>query len=332
VPVGWAPRLYRASDAAQVLSLYALAFRGLRRDEAYLSWKFSENPAGARVVVAERDGGEIFGLVGGLHVRAQAAGRAVLLSQAVDVMVDPGARRSLQRAGTFILLLARLIEAATGEDGAALMFGLPNQDSDRVTQEVFGWRNLHQVTRVVRCLTGAPAARGSWRTRRRYAVRPLQDFAPVDALWARCRGGLPFATIRDATYLAWRYDRCPHVRYHTYLAWDRWRARPAGLLVLRLGWEGGPLAAVVDWLVPRGDAEAGMVLLAQAEADAARAGLGEVAAWFPPGSPEQRWFLSHGYRAEPTRYPLPTRSYDPDLSLGWVARHWYYTMGDSDIF
>jgi hypothetical protein len=88
----------------------------------------------------------------------------------------------------------------------------------------------------------------------------------------------------------------------------------------------------VDWLVPRGEPEVGAVLLAQAEQDAARAGLAEVAAWFPPGSPEQHWFLAHGYRAEPTRYPLPSRVYAPDLSLDWVAQHWYYTMGDSDIF
>lgn len=331
-PVGWIPRLYRASDASQVLLLYTRAFRGLRRDEAYLRWKFGDNPAGARVVVAERAGGEIFGLVAALHARAEAAGQAILVSQVVDVMVDPGTRRSLQRTGSFILLLARLIDAATREDGAALMFGLPNQDSDRVTQEVFGWQNIHRVTRVVRPLVGAPIARGSWRTRRRYAVRPLEEFALVDALWARCRDTLPLATIRDATYLAWRYGRCPHVRYQAYLAWDRRRAAPAGLLVLRLGWEGQALAAIVDWLVPREEPEAGAALLARAEEAAAGAGLVEVAAWFPPGSPEQRWFLAQGYRAEATRYPLPTRTYAPQLPLAWVARHWYYTMGDSDIF
>ena len=115
-PVGWAPRPYRPGDEPRVLPLYALAFQGLRRDDAYLRWKFRENPAGARVMLAERADGEVFGLVAGLHTHAHAAGRPVRLSQAVDVMVDPGARRTLHRAGTFILLLARMIEAATVED------------------------------------------------------------------------------------------------------------------------------------------------------------------------------------------------------------------------
>src|SRR5262249_34091506 len=162
-----------------------------------------------RVIVAEDAAGQILGLVAGLHARGQADGRPVTVSQAVDVMVDPGARRGLRKAGMFVLLLAKLIEEATGTDGAALMFGLPNQDSDRVTQEVFGWKNLHQVIRVVRRLDGPGAVTPAWLARQRYRVRPLSDFAGVaDALWARCRGALPFGTIRDSRYLTWRYLRC----------------------------------------------------------------------------------------------------------------------------
>ncbi len=263
-PFGWTPRSYRPGDEAKILPLYALAFQGLHRSTDYWRWKFQENPAGARVIVAEDAGGQILGLVAGLHARAHAEGRPVTVSQAVDVMVAPGERRGLRKAGMFVLLLARLIEEATGADGAALMFGLPNQDSDRVTQEVFGWQNLHQVTRVARRLDGPGAIAPAWLARRRYRVRPVTDFGgAADALWTRCREHVPFATIRGAGYLTWRYLRCPYVAYHPYVAWDRWRDRPAGLAILRLGWEGQPLGAIVDWLVPRGEVGPAAVLLHQ---------------------------------------------------------------------
>lgn len=332
-PAGWAPRLYRPGDEAAILPLYPLAFQGLQRSEAYWDWKFRQNPEGSQIVVAEQRGEGIVGLIAALPARVHADGRPVVFSQVVDLMVDPRLRRGLRKAGMYITLMTTLIEEGAGPGRAALLYGFPNQDSDRVTQEVFGWEALHQVTRLVRRLDAPPRPPVGPLARSRYAVRPLERFDEVaDRLWDHCRPHLPLATIRDARYLTWRYLRCPHVRYLPYVAWDRWRDRPAGIAVLRMGWEGQPLCAIVDWLVPRGESTPASVLLAHAEAEARRAGMAEVAAWFPPESPERRWFLASGYTAEPTRYPLLAGAYAPDLSLDRVARHWYYTMGDSDIF
>lgn len=330
-PVGWAPRPYRPGDEQQILLLYPLAFQGLQRSEAYWQWKFHDNPAGQNVFVAEDAAGRIRGLIAGVPARAQAEGRPVIVSQVAEVMVDPGFRQGLRRGGVYVGLLAAVIGEATRR-GAGLIFGVPNQDSDRVVQALFGGRVIHQVTRVVRPVAGGQASPRAWLARSRYTVRPAPELGVAEPLWQRCRSNLPLATIRDAGYLTWRYLRCPHVRYHTYVAWDRWRDRPAGLSVLRMGWEDQPVCAIVDWLLPRGETAPAVALLAHAEAQARQAGLREVAAWFPPDSPEQRWILAQGYRREPTRYPMLTIIPGPELTTDWVARHWYYTMGDSDIF
>lgn len=331
-PAGWAPRLYREGDEAGILPLYPLAFQGLERSEAYWDWKFRQNPEGSQIVVAEDGAGRIVGQIAAVPARVHAEGREATFFQVVDLMVDPRLRRGLRKAGMYITMMATLIGEGTGPGRAALLYGFPNQDSDRVTQEVFGWANLHQVTRVVRRLAAEPRAPGRL-ARSRYAVHPLERFEGVaDRLWDRCGPHLPLATIRDARYLTWRYLRCPHVRYDPHMVWDRWRNRPAGLSVLRMGWEGQRLCAIVEWLVPRGESAPASVLLAHAEAEARRAGMAEIAAWFPPDSPEQRWFTAQGYTAEPTRYPLLAGAYAPDLSLDRVARHWYYTMGDTDVF
>ena len=347
-PAGWTPRLYRPGDERQILPLYPRAFQGLQRSDAYWQWKFHDNPAGQCVVVAEGPEGRVLGTLGGLPALVHAAGRTVIASQFVEAMVDPEIRHALRervpevvemyvagrrraRAGLFIALVDAVVEEVMTKRGAAFMFALPNQDSDGKHRRV-GGRFFDQVTRVVRPLGGVRASPAAWLARARYRVRPVQRFGPEsDWLWERCRPTFPLATVRDAEYLNWRYRDCPHVRYHPYLAWDRRRERPAGLVVLRMGWEGQPLCALVDWLVPRDDGGAAPALLACAEREARRAGMREVAAWFSPDSPEQQWFCRRGYRLEPTHYPMLVLA-GPELPLDWIARHWYYTMGDSDIF
>jgi len=329
---GWTARAYRPGDEAQLLPLYPLAFQGLQRSPAYWAWKFRENPAGDELIVVEEAGGAIVGLLAGLHARVHVAGRLATFSQATDIMVDPRLRRGLRRAGLYIGMVAAFMDAAQA-NGVALLFGLPNQDSDRVSQAVFGWQNLHQVTRVVRRVEGAERPAAGFLARLRYEVRPVERLdGGIEDLWERCCPALRLATVRDGRYLDWRYLRCPHVGYRVCVAWDRWRSRAAGLAVLRFGWEGQPLCGIVDWLVPRGESGAAAALLTYAIGEARRAGMAEVAAWFPPEGAEQHWFLARGFTAEPTRYPLVARALAPDLALDWVARHWYYTMGDSDIF
>src|SRR5713101_3715602 len=75
------------------------------------------------------------------------------------------------------------------------------------------------------------------------AVRPATGFGPeYDRLWARARSSYAMCVRRDAAYLEWKYERCPHRRY------ARWEARRGEDLVgfavsrhedyrgLRLGW------------------------------------------------------------------------------------------------
>jgi hypothetical protein len=274
----------------------------------------------------------VAGVAAGLLSRVHCQGRTEVFSQFCEVMVDPTLRRGLRRGATYRALLDAVIGEAL-RTGAALVFGLPNENSDRMVQALFRGRTLHQVSRVLRP-TGPASGLSptAWPSRLRYAVRPVADPALLDVLWERCRPEFPLTTIRDRAYLSWRYLRCPHTTYALLLAWDRRRGRPAGLSVLRMGWQGEPICAIVDWLVPRDEPAAGVALLAHTERAARRAGMREVTAWLPPDSPERQWFLARGYRVELTRYPLLTIIPDSSPPTAWVARHWYYTMGDSDIF
>jgi hypothetical protein len=310
------------------MALFRQVF-GRDLDLAYWRWKFTAAPRGTRAAVAVTPGGEVVGHVGGLSLRVQAEGRPLRATCIVDVMTAPEYRRSLRKSGVFATLLGLLIETGAGENGAALMYGVPHPVTFRIANRVFGWQAAFPLTRVVRPVSELPTGtrRGGWR----YTLRPVDRFGPwMDRLWAECRPSLPFATVRDAAFLNWRFVECPHIRYAPYMLWDRWRARARGVAVLRFEWEGQPIATVADWLVPRGDPAAAAALLRGVEAQALRRDVRELAAWLPPGSLEQRLFLDRGYRAEAADVPLTARLYTTRVEWGWLTRHWYFTMADSD--
>jgi hypothetical protein len=154
----------------------------------------------------------------------------------------------------------------------------------------------------------------------------------VDRLWQRCQRELPLAIIRDARYLNWRYADCPDVEYVKLLVADRWTGQAEGIAVLRLGFEGLPVAALVDWLVPARSQGLAEALLGQCHAIAMASGQSRIEAWFPEYATQFQFLKAHGYRSTPTQYEIVVEPFVPELSREWVQGHWYYTMGDSDIY
>jgi hypothetical protein len=164
-------------------------------------------------------------------------------------------------------------------------------------------------------------------------VEPIERFGiEADQLWERVESGLSVATIRNARYLNWRYVDCPDVQYTALAARRRFGAGLAGVAIVRLGVRDEPMACLVDWLVSPGDASVAEVLLDRCERLSRDAGMTQLQAWFPTSSWPHELLTARGYRCEPTLYHLVALTKIPDISLEWVNRHWYYTMGDSDIY
>lgn len=331
-PASWTIRLYRPGDEEQILSLFRRVF-GIKHSADYWVWKFGENPLGHQIVLGATPDETVIAHIAGVPLRVQLEGNPLVFTLVVDLMVDPGYRRSLRKVGVYQALLGTLIETSTGAGRAAVLYGIPIRSSNRLPQALFRWREAYEVTRLVRPLGPSTGGRLSRLARWRYEVRPVRDFGGwMDRFWQSCAPEFPLATVRDARYMNWRYIRCPHIAYHPYMLWDRWLRRPRGVAVLRLEWQGQPTGCLVDWLVPRGDVEAVRVLLAGMEEVVRQHGLQELSAWFPPDSPERRLFMASGYREEAMGSALIGNVYTTSLTWDWVARHWYFTMGDSDIF
>ncbi len=325
-------RPYRPGDEEGILKLFQYAY-GKERSLRHWRWKFCENPVGQQIMLAVTEAGEVVGQYAGLPVRAAEGGRLFLLSQAVDSMVDPRFRRGLQNPGLQITLVRRFFEEYMGPDKGAMAYGFPIPVYRGLLVRTGIGTVVRKVMQLKRELAKGEEAPGGRLASLRYQIEQVPRFPPaVDELCQRCQQELPLAIIRDSRYLNWRYADCPDVAYAKLLATDRWTGRVGGVAVLRLGLDGRPAAFLVDWLVPWRRRYLAEALLQYCHAVAAASGLSCIEAWFPENAPQFQFLQTRGYQPTPTTYELTVTVFHEELSPDWLQGHWYFTMGDSDIY
>ncbi len=325
-------RPYRPGDEQGILALFQRAY-GKERSLAHWRWKFCDNPAGRQIMLAVTEAGEVVGQYAAVPAWAAKDGGRFLLSQAVESMVDARFRRGLKKPGLQATLVKRFYVEYMGPDKGAMAYGFPIPVYSRYLVRTGVCTVLHRVVQLERELPVGASGRGERPASLRYRVEQVRRFPPaVDELWRRCQHELPLAIIRDARYLNWRYADCPDVAYVKLLAIERWTGRVAGLAVLRLGIEGRPAGLLVDWLVPQRRRGLAGALLRRCHALATESGQDRMEAWFPEYASQFELLKAHGYRPKPTQYEIVVEPFRPELSREWVQGHWYYTMGDTDIF
>ncbi|MGH2363006.1 MAG: hypothetical protein ACRDGM_20955, partial [bacterium] len=96
--------------------------------------------------------------------------------------------------------------------------------------------------------------------------------------------------------------------------------------------EGRTVALLVDCLVPDRGRSLTESLLHQCHYLAVASGQSRIEAWFPDYAPQFQFLKAHGYQPSPTQYEIVVEPFHQELSREWVQGHWYYTMGDSDIY
>jgi len=337
VPARWGDftlREYEVGDEAEILDSFNRIFGGVDvtfqpRTMEYWRWQFLENPSGSRILLALTDDGRVAGQFGAVIQRMRFDGRHALFSQGVDHMSDPAFRRSLKRGSLLAILgntIARL-HGGPGPDQDSLMWGAPVPAAWRVGKTFV----RYEIIRTQLKLTVAPvevrvaAASG-------VDVEEVTRF-PENVVDLFDRAAEPHGAIavRDKPQLDWRYTQRPARTYRIALA------RRAGELVGYAvyakgdfdGCEGEGL--VCDWLVPPRETAAAHALRAWLAGRARADGVERLTALFPDTVAEWHDFQAAGFRAAPTRYFIIGRQYVRGFDMFWLHRHWYYTLGDTDL-
>lgn len=326
----WIIRPYQPGDEGAILDLFRRVF-GVDRSLEHWRWKFQDNPFGLYVRVAETPSGELIGHYGTLPVLMKWGDRSLILTQIIDVMVDPQSRRGLKRPGLFAALSEYSIASIGSPGRASGGYGFPTPEHLRIGRRASGYISLHPVQTLVKDLNSGQG-KGGQRAWLLAAEELLRFGAELDCLWQRCQQGPSVGIIRDARYMNWRYVERPDVTYRLLAARRRLSGSLEGTAVLRLGWGDQPIACLVDWLVPAGAVGVAKVLLGHCESVARDAGMTQMQAWFPLYAWPHHFLFDHGYRPVPTIYHFIALSTSPEVSIEWAKERWYYTMGDSDIY
>lgn len=332
-------RPYRQGDEQAVLDLFNEVFAEddpnfHPRSLAQWRWEFLENPAGTQVVLGVERTGRVIAQYACLPARVNLRGQDVCAGQGIDSVVHRDYRRGLKREGAFLKVAKFYFDHYGVPEVNAFGYGFPNKKAYRIGTKLLGYAPIAApVTTIARNLFNfrddSEVGRCADATG---AIVELSRFdAESDALWARLEPELPMAIRRTAAYLNWRYVTIPGVRYRAFALLERDGSYRA-CWVVRPNWMGPPILALPELMVDPKDVGAIARALEHVVALARETGQPRVETWIPPISPVYDAILARGFKAEDSPFNLCLKIYDPALDAAWARAHWYYTIGDSDVF
>jgi hypothetical protein len=153
--------------------------------------------------------------------------------------------------------------------------------------------------------------------------------ASFDELWASLEPHRWVAVVKDASYLNWRYTRCPSINYGRVGAWRPGRLE--GMAVWRID-RSKRHGFLLELLARDDDAAILQQLLGEVRRRMAQEEVGLVSACFPPHSAAARTLRGAGFNAWASR--LRNMSLILTVDPDWVHRTvltsqpWQYSFGD----
>ncbi len=359
-PTGLVLREIVPGDIAGLMALARAAFE-VDWTDAFVDWKYFQNPAGAAVGACAVRAGRLVASFSHTPARLKLGAETTLAMQAVDAMVAPDYRRQ-----KLFAQLARQTYQRLDAAGTRLAYVFPAAAVRTPFVGQFGYTEVGAAPRFVKVIQGRMlgASLGrpgpkAWLDRLAAAAGRARASGPApapaglqisetdqfdarfDQLWQQVSGGLAIATIRDAAYLTWRYKQNP---LHDYVILTAMRAdQLAGYVVLAVQAH-QPVASVVEFMVDPLEAAAGHGLLVEAASRAREAGCAQLQCWMLPQHTRYvRWLEHAGFVYWPNRLlpgwlryatPLIVRSVGGP-GLGPAATqldNWFLSMGDHDYY
>ncbi|QDU68407.1 GNAT family N-acetyltransferase [Engelhardtia mirabilis] len=327
-------REYRAGDEEAILETFNRCFADVdpnftpRTIEEW-RWQYLENPSGWRIYLAITDDGRVMSQYAGVGLRVLLEGERAHFSQAVDSMTDPAFRRGLKKPGFFVLTSYPYAENYGGPapDKDPIQYGMPIPPAWRIGKVHCGYQMLRTETKLV-----VPADGGlTLESAAGVEVTETETWPDdLDELFARACEPFGAIGIRDRAHMQWRYRDRPGFRYEVALA--RANGQLVGLAVWRAGvFDRSDDGLICDWIVDPGRPDASAALIAWAAERTRAAGRERLVTLLPDTCPEWLPFQGRGFRARTSSYFMVIRRYTKRYDTRWVYKHWYYTLGDTDL-
>jgi NAD(P)-dependent dehydrogenase (short-subunit alcohol dehydrogenase family)/acyl carrier protein len=343
-------RRYRPGDKESAIDSFRSAFgeKAARTLATFFDWKYLQNPltpdTGPIVDVLECDG-RIVGMNGGACARFKLGDTTIAGVWGCDSHVVEEHRK----ATSWFLYQVH-------ENAPAALLGTPNAAMYPFAAATGAFADLDELVdlRAAIDMRSVLESRGvnpllAWgcglmyrsasrilglivraRIPKQLSVAQVPEFdSRFDELWQTVSRDYPGIMVRDQTFLSWRFDRCPDRHYTRYVV-ER-DGRLAGYLVTReQRMDGRIRGIIVDFLVPRDDAQVLDCLVSKAMSDFAAHGVEAVILPLAASQRQQirllRW---HGFLLRRHRAQLIARK-GPLLDSAAGINDWFSTFADGD--
>jgi GT2 family glycosyltransferase len=306
-------RPYRSGDEESICRLFARVFEH-ELSLTEWTWKYRRGDEPPASYVAEVNG-DIVAHFGALRHRVLWRGEELAAWDLVDAMCE---RRYAGR-GVFRRLALAFMEDL-GDRRSLILYGFPGERHRRIGERSLGYQAVAPIYKVRKELSAAASALPP-RVRCSRAIP--EDW---DTIWAPIEARFRLVVRRDRAHLDWRYLARPGKKYAILSV-----EGVAGIAVV--GFE-SDAAYLLEFLTEGRNTAGALTLIAGIEAACHAEGARRIEGWFPPWVWETHLLAEHGgwVGAEADHWLVCPRLFDPGVDVRWLAEHFYYSLGDYDVY
>jgi GNAT superfamily N-acetyltransferase len=327
----------------------------------YYEWKILKNPYKRGRICLEYRGDTVAGSASITPKSVSVCGKTVVAAEIGDTFTH----REFRRQGIFAAAVRACTDFAISE-GIEVIYGTPNSQSlpgykNKLSYPIcrfagvnsmmkYRWSLLTLIKSMVKLILGrgpdsflryasvtlkhaissiTPRRKhNAGRTGEPFEIGHVHKFTDeIDGFWGDQR--YVFFTIRDRTYLNWRYADNPD-GYRIVAAKNG--NRYLGYVVTKLSWD-GKTGVICDFITLNDRPDVFHQLIARAEKELYRAGAQCIQCWCVENSPYYRGFLNQGYFEQGPEYRQPVIVFsetDYGKALLNTDGRWHFVWADSD--
>lgn len=128
-------------EQSSFFNTYKACF-GQQTNEAYLKWKYRDNPAGILIAFEATHQNDLAGFYGLIPEQYIVAGKKIIVYQSVDTMTHP----AYQKKGLFTLLAEKTYSALDEQKQETFLIGIPGSNSLHGFTNKLGWSCIHHIS------------------------------------------------------------------------------------------------------------------------------------------------------------------------------------------
>jgi len=314
---------YRSEDEGDVLSLWETVFHKKMPQDLW-KWKYLHTTYGYRIMLCKNREGKPVAMFSGTPFLTNCDGKTVEITHLMDNMSHPDYRGQ----GVFIRTIEAFLKEYAGPGKSVFLYGFPGKyhfdigSKYELYRELFG--GVTYLTGDIRKLgTAAGQVEGK--------ILPIKNIdSALDHLWDRCKKDYPFAVIRNAEFLKWRFSAHPLYSYEILGYFDHADELRA-YAVIRADNTGK--AKLVD-IFSESSEHTPENFIYSIVTELLSKGVETVETWLPSCHFLTEAMQKAGFVSlpEPLGFIPTGRTFDPSLSFEWGSENLFYTMADGDLF